>query len=190
MPKTTPQPPSPLATWTEDARAARAAITHELDAGRDVIAVAHSFGGIAMSEAVRGLGKEDRRKTGRDPGMLRLVYMCAMALQKSQAHVGQMAPVTAEEERYLNFPTDASRTIFYNRCDPVDVERAVDLLGTFPPGPLAVPVTCAAYLEERMIVKGGGVFVVERCAEGHSPFLSDTSFVVRCLRRAAGEDRV
>lgn len=97
---------------------------------------------------------------------------------------------------------DAVREVFYNRCDPVDVEEALDMLGSFPPGPLSVPVTYTAYLEissmyivcendralpasvqERMIAQGNGAFRVERCQEGHSPFLSNPNFIVKCVRR-------
>lgn len=102
---------------------------------------------------------------------------------------------------------DAVRDVFYNRCDPKDVEEALDLLGSFPTGPLAVPVTYTAYHEipstyivcendqalpvyaqERMIEQGGGAFHVERCEEGHAPFLSNPGFTADCIRRAAGED--
>lgn len=88
----------PLQTWEEDAQAVRQAIMEKLGLGQDVVAIAHSFGGVAMSEAVKGLGKEERQKQGFDTGVLRLVYMCAMALPKGQTHVGQIKPVTPEEE--------------------------------------------------------------------------------------------
>jgi pimeloyl-ACP methyl ester carboxylesterase len=101
---------------------------------------------------------------------------------------------------------DVVRDVFYNRCDPKDVEEALDLLGSHPPGPLAVPATYTAYREipstyivcendqalplcvqERMIAQADGAFHVERCQEGHSPFLSNPAFIVDCIRRAAGE---
>lgn len=90
----------PLSTWEEDALAIRKAIMDELGAGRDVIALAHSFGGVAMGEAVKGLGKGDRMRDGSgvQTGVIGLVYMCAMALPKGQSHVGQMVPVGAVEE--------------------------------------------------------------------------------------------
>ena len=88
----------PLASWDQDAQAVRQVIVENLDAGKDVIAVAHSFGGIAMSEAVKGLGKEARENRGSKGGVLRLVYMCAMALPEGQTHLGQTKPRTAEEE--------------------------------------------------------------------------------------------
>ncbi|KAE8381197.1 Alpha/beta hydrolase family-domain-containing protein [Aspergillus bertholletiae] len=188
----------PHASWDQDAQAVREVIMKSLDSGKDVIAVAHSFGGVAMSEAVKGLGKEAREKQGLQGGVLRLVYMCAMALPEGQTHVGQIKPQTPEEEELerqrqelqakyggMRFTQDGAmlldreviRDVFYNRCDPKDVEEALDLLGSFPSGPLTVPVTYTAYREipstyivcendnalalsyqERMIAQGDGVF--------------------------------
>ncbi|OOO13791.1 hypothetical protein OAory_01023860 [Aspergillus oryzae] len=208
----------PHASWDQDAQAVREVILKSLDNGNDVIAVAHSFGGVAMSEAVKGLGKEAREKQGLKGGVVRLIYMCAMALPEGQTHVGQIQPQTPEEEELerqrqelqakyggMRFTEDGAmlldkdiiRDIFYNRCDPKDVDEAVELLGSFPTGPLTVPVTYTAYREipstyivcendealalsyqERMIAQGDDVFHVERCQEGHSPFLSNPTFVV------------
>lgn len=86
------------------------------------------------------------------------------------------------------------------------MQEAFNLLGSFPPGPLSVPVTYTAYREipstyivcendnalpllvqERMIAQGEGAFHVERCQEGHSPFLSNPEFVVGCIQRIAGD---
>lgn len=88
----------PHATWEQDAEEIRRVILKHLDAGKDVISVAHSFGGVAMSEAVKGLGKENRDDQDRKGSVLRLVYMCAMALPKGQSYASQMVPATAEEE--------------------------------------------------------------------------------------------
>lgn len=68
-----------------------------------------------------------------------------------------------------------------------------------------MPVTYTAYLEipstyivcendqalascfqERMVAQGNGALRVERCNEGHSPFLSNPTYIVDCIRRAAG----
>lgn len=96
MPSVDSSPPH--TSWDQDAQAVRRVILEYLDAGKDVIAIAHSFGGIAMSEAAKGLGKQDREKQGLKGAVLRLVYMTAMALPKGQTHVGQIKPVTPEEE--------------------------------------------------------------------------------------------
>ncbi|KAE8149500.1 alpha/beta-hydrolase [Aspergillus avenaceus] len=214
-------------SWDQDAQAIRQVILEKLDGGKNVIALAHSFGGVAMSEAVKGLGKDVRERQGLKCGVVRLIYMCAMALPKGQTHMGQIKPQTAEEEEMerkrreygekfggMKFTEDgamlldkaAIREVFYNRCQPQDVEEALGLLGSFPPGPLTVPVTYTAYKEipstyivcendralalsfqERMIAQSKGAFHVERCQEDHAPFLSNPGFVVDCIRRAAGE---
>lgn len=88
----------PHSTWQQDADEVRRVIMRHLDIGRDVIAVAHSFGGVSMSEAVKNLGKENRKKQGLKSSVLHLVYMCAMALPEGQSYIGQMTPITPEEE--------------------------------------------------------------------------------------------
>ncbi|KNG86422.1 hypothetical protein ANOM_005505 [Aspergillus nomiae NRRL 13137] len=158
----------PHASWDQDAQAVREVIMKSLDSGNDVIVIAHSFGGVAMSEAVKGLGKKAREEQGLKGGVVRLIYMCAMALPEGQTHVGQIQPQTPEEEELerqrqelqakyggMRFTEDGAmlldkeviRDVFYNRCDPKDVDEAVDLLGSFPTGPLTVPVTYTAYRE-------------------------------------------
>ncbi|CAI7675410.1 unnamed protein product [Penicillium manginii] len=218
----------PHSTWENDAEEVRRVISKYLDAGKDVITLAHSFGGIAMSEAVKGLGKNDREKKGLVSSVRQLIYMCAMALPKGQSYATQMVPATPEEEALekqrnelqekhggIQIQPDGSMVLdgdicslaLYNDCDPEDVKEAISLLGSFPAAPLAVPVTYTAYLEipstyivcqkdqalppcvqERIVEQGNGAFHVERCNEGHSPFLSNPSYIVNCVRRAAGEE--
>lgn len=88
----------PHSTWEKDAEEVRRVILNYLDAGQDVITVAHSFGGIAMAEAVKGLGKSDREKQALRSSVRHLVYMCAMALPKGESYASQMVPATPEEE--------------------------------------------------------------------------------------------
>lgn len=88
----------PLETWEQDAQAVRKVILEHLDAGKNVIALAHSFGGIPMSEAVKGLGKESREKQGLESAVIRLVYMCAMAMPEGQNYAAQTTPITPEEQ--------------------------------------------------------------------------------------------
>lgn len=88
----------PLPSWDQDAEAVRQIILRYLDAGKDVIALAHSFGGIAMSEGVKGLGKEDREREGLKGGVVRLIFMAAMAVPEGQSYLDVMQPITPEEE--------------------------------------------------------------------------------------------
>jgi pimeloyl-ACP methyl ester carboxylesterase len=87
----------PLTSWDKDAKAAREVILKSLDAGKDVIVIAHSYGGVVMSEAVKGLGKKAREEQGLRAGVVRLIYMCAIAPQEGQSFQSQTKPVTDEE---------------------------------------------------------------------------------------------
>ncbi|KGO73225.1 hypothetical protein PITC_003130 [Penicillium italicum] len=225
MPTVNSSPPLP--TWEQDAQAVRRVIMNKLDAGKDVVVLAHSFGGVPMSEAAKGLGKKERHAQGLQGGVIKLVYMCAMALPEGQSHFGQLVPQTPEEEEIerqrkeseakfggpdvsadgtISLPKHLVHLILYNRCNQKDIERAVELLGTFSLGPFTVPVTYTAYREipstyivckndqivqepfqRRMIAQGEGFFEVEECEEGHSPYLSNPGFIIDCVRRAAGE---
>lgn len=98
------------------------------------------------------------------------------------------------------------RIALYDDCDPEDADEAISLLGSFPIAPLAVPVTYTAYLEipstyivcqndralpacvqERIVAQSNGSLKVERCSEGHSPFLSNPSYIVNFIRTVAEE---
>lgn len=87
----------PAASWDVDAQAAREVILKSLDAGKDVIVVGHSYGGIVMSEAAKNLGKKVRQEQGEKSGILRLIYMCAVAAQEGRNLVEMTAPVTEAE---------------------------------------------------------------------------------------------
>lgn len=48
------------------------------DAGRDVIIISHSYGGVPATESVRGLSKATRRREGKPGGVVRLAYMTSL----------------------------------------------------------------------------------------------------------------
>lgn len=87
----------PLASWDKDAEAVRDVILASLNADKDVIVIAHSYGGVVMSEAVKGLGKKAREEQGLKAGVVRLIYMCAIAPQEGQSLQSLTMPVTDEE---------------------------------------------------------------------------------------------
>ncbi|OJD23264.1 hypothetical protein ACJ73_05380 [Blastomyces percursus] len=161
----------PHTSWDQDAQAVRRVIMENVDAGRDVVALAHSFGGVTMGEAVKGLGKRDREKYGLTGGVVRLIYMTAVALVEGQSQATLIVPQTPEEkelalayqEGMKKYPKgmmpineagmivpdrETTRQIIYSGgCDPNDVEEALDLLGAQPIAPMGVPVTYTAYRE-------------------------------------------
>jgi hypothetical protein len=48
------------------------------DEGKDVILIAHSYGGVPMTESVKGLRKEERQKEGKEGGIVRLAYLTVL----------------------------------------------------------------------------------------------------------------
>ncbi|KAI1336623.1 Alpha/beta hydrolase fold-1 [Xylariaceae sp. FL0016] len=69
----------PVSTGLQaDAGAVRRTLLEQLDAGHDVVLVAHSYGGIVSSEAVRGLDAASRGAG--TPAVRHLVYVAALLL--------------------------------------------------------------------------------------------------------------
>ncbi|KAK5197987.1 hypothetical protein LTR99_009405 [Exophiala xenobiotica] len=64
------------------------------DQGKDVIIIAHSYGGVPVSQAPRGLGKDERKAQGKPGGVVRLAYMTCLvpAIGKSAMDVLSSMP--------------------------------------------------------------------------------------------------
>lgn len=67
-------PPRPM---YDDAAYWRAKIGRLADAGKDVVVLMHSVGGVVGTEAAQGLGKAERAKRGLPGGVVHLVYLTA-----------------------------------------------------------------------------------------------------------------
>lgn len=64
----------------EDAAALAAELATLTDAGKDVVMVCHSYGGVVASSAVEGFGYKDRSSAGLgENGVIMLIYMTAFA---------------------------------------------------------------------------------------------------------------
>ncbi|KAL7950100.1 Alpha/beta hydrolase fold-1 [Trichoderma barbatum] len=55
------------------------------DQGREVVAVAHSYGGVVVTEALSGLGVRERKAKGLPGGVKRIVYVAAFILEKGKS---------------------------------------------------------------------------------------------------------
>ncbi|KAJ9638507.1 hypothetical protein H2204_004277 [Knufia peltigerae] len=221
LPSVDAKPATP--SWEKDAAAVREAVLQKLDAGKDVITIGHSYGGLPMGEGVKGLGKKAREAQGFKTSVTRLIYMCSVPVKEGQIFQEACKPVTEEEIKAAEMqmktmkadedgnlvPTDKElgKERLYNRCDPKDVKEALELIGSHSLGTLITPATWTPYkeipstyivtendlallpsIQERIIAEAEGAFQVERCQEGHSPFLSNPDFIISCIRRAAGEN--
>lgn len=82
------EPPS--MTLEDDTESLRGVLTAYVDEGRDVIVVAHSYGGVVASSAVEGLTKTARTDAGKPGGVIKVIYLAAFALDKGQSLLGML----------------------------------------------------------------------------------------------------
>ncbi|KAK4500224.1 hypothetical protein PRZ48_008411 [Zasmidium cellare] len=177
--------------WSEDVRVIRKCLRALIEEeGKEVVVVAHSVNGLTGSEAVQGLGAQEREKGG----VLRMVYLMALAMPNS------LATVT---------PTDA-RHVFYNDLPDPEAQHWTSLLRHQSEGVYTTPVTHAAWrhipstyligtedkssitreLVDYMIGQEApnAIDTVETCeGGGHCFMIGRAEWLAGALRRAAGE---
>ncbi|POS77082.1 hypothetical protein DHEL01_v204519 [Diaporthe helianthi] len=74
------------------------------DEGKDVVIIAHSYGGVPSTECIKGLAKDARQKLGKPGGIVRLAYMTALvpALGSSAADVLDLGERSADDCMSMN----------------------------------------------------------------------------------------
>lgn len=80
------EPPSKV--LADDVVSFRHVLTNRADEGKDLIVVAHSYGGVVVSNAVKGLDKASRAKDSKRGGIIQVVYMGSFALDQGQSLLG------------------------------------------------------------------------------------------------------
>lgn len=83
-----------------------------VEQGKDVILVAHSYGGLPSTEVLglakeKGLIKSDRQTQGESGGVVRVAYMTVLVPEKGGNAMGMLAEVG--EEHRMDFAVDVSR---------------------------------------------------------------------------------
>lgn len=88
-----------------------AAQTEKLaDEGKDVVLIAHSYGGIPATESTKGLSKEERLKQGKKGGLVQLAYMTCLVPAVGQSAAVVLADVPDEQK--LDLKMDVSTLSF------------------------------------------------------------------------------
>ncbi|KAE9962164.1 hypothetical protein BLS_000738 [Venturia inaequalis] len=77
LPTSTKGPP--FLSYQADVDVVTKSLNSQVSAGKDVIMVMHSYGGVCGSAAVQGLTKTARKAAGKKGGVIGLVYMAAFA---------------------------------------------------------------------------------------------------------------
>ena len=75
----------PLTSNEPDVLAVRQVLEELSNSGRDIIIVAHSYGGIPTCEAAEGFKHQERLKLGKSGGVVRLVFVAAWLLQEGES---------------------------------------------------------------------------------------------------------
>ncbi len=63
-----------------DAKHLRSLLTKTIDEGKEVVVVAHSYGGVIVSNAVDGLSVAQRAAEGKQGGILMILYLAALII--------------------------------------------------------------------------------------------------------------
>jgi hypothetical protein len=83
----------PAATLQDDIDLIRHDLTKLCDEGRDVVMMAHSYGGMPMTESLRGFSKADRQKDGKSGGVVHLIYITSTAADLGESMASTNAKV-------------------------------------------------------------------------------------------------
>jgi hypothetical protein len=96
----------PAPSMFEDAKLLASTCEKLADEGKDIVLMAHSYGGIPMTECVKGLTKREREAQGRKGGIVRLGYVTAMVAPVGRACMDLLAEVP--EENRMDFAINVS----------------------------------------------------------------------------------
>jgi len=124
--RTVGKKPGPAPSMYDDAALIADEITNFADQGKDVMLIAHSYGGTPASQSVKGLSKAEREKEGKKGGVVRIAYMTCLVPEVGKAAPDGMDPsvmssiTTLDEDGWMtqcDFP--ASARIVFNH-QPAD----------------------------------------------------------------------
>jgi hypothetical protein len=69
-----------------------------VDEGKDVILVAHSYGGTPTTESTKGLSKKEREAQGKKGGIVRLAYLTALVPELGTSAAGMLGALPANNQ--------------------------------------------------------------------------------------------
>ncbi|KAF2031624.1 alpha/beta-hydrolase [Setomelanomma holmii] len=197
---------------TEDVAAARSLVEEAIGSGNDVVAIAHSWGGIVAGTGLVGLGKKEREAEAKKGGLTRVGYMAAFIVPEGVSlhnAIGNRDPPWFDVQEPYVYAKDPA--VFYNDLPESEQQDYYKKLmshsyATFHDKTKAaswrkIPTSywlceddqaIPASAQEAMI-KGvqdaGAEIEVQRVKAGHSPFLSrpdeTAEWIVRVVEAGA-----
>ncbi|KAK1569459.1 Alpha/beta hydrolase fold-1 [Colletotrichum navitas] len=112
----------------QDTAAVRAQVQTLVDEGRDVIVVAHSYGGIPVANAVKGLNYKDLVAQNKPGGVIMVIYMTSFALSAGTSlyNGGDKPAWWNVTDGFISPETPLS--VFYADVEPALAAKAVAAL--------------------------------------------------------------
>ncbi|PVI00211.1 alpha/beta-hydrolase [Periconia macrospinosa] len=196
---------------SKDAAYIRDKLRPSVNAGKDVILLMHSYGGLPGALAAKGFTKSERVANGREGGVIGLIFMCAYiggdreSTLLSKLPGGRYQPWQFHNQRSAALIPINPKHFFYNLVEDSVAETAVSLLVPFAEPAASTPLdgqsawADAAFNGKRTYIKttrdnafpleaqnamvrdSGVEWDVVELDAGHSPHLSHTGEVARIV---------
>ncbi|GJC95751.1 FAD binding domain-containing protein [Colletotrichum higginsianum] len=198
----------------EDAAVLRSTIETLADAGKEVVVVVHSYGGMVGANAVEGLGYLQRAANGQAGGIIMLVYLSAFAAPNATSLLdmlsGEYLPwMRADGDKVY---ADTPETIFYADVDPILRAKAIAELSWQSARVFSDPATYEPWndgievmyfhceqdqaiplaTQEAMAAQFPAGYTTFYANSSHSPFLSHPDLVVEGVELAVkvGQEKI
>ncbi|KAI2775264.1 alpha/beta-hydrolase [Daldinia loculata] len=88
--------PEKLPTMYDDAAFVAKEVSKLADEGKDIVLVAHSYGGVPATESTKGLTKKERQSQGKRGGIVGLAYMTALVPPVGRSSQSLLAEMPSE----------------------------------------------------------------------------------------------
>jgi len=195
----------PNKSLADDAASLRKTLEGLADEGKEIVVVAHSYGGGVGADAVEGLGAAQRAKAGRKGGIIMFVYMSAFVFPKGRSIMdmlgGQYLPWMKFEGEY-GYASEPE-VVFYHDLSTQEQATWISELRHTSAAAFSSPVSYEPWhelpcmylfcendkalplpIQEQMAALLGDCTTF-RCTASHSPFLSMPEKVVEAVELAA-----
>lgn len=205
-------PPKHLPNFNADVDEIRKQITKASDAGQNVVVVAHSYGSIPSSEAIKGLDLKSRSAEGKKGGVSHFFLCSAFIIPEGatliSAFGGNDLPWFMINEERTEVNPEGPEQVFYNDLPKEEQDAAVKKLVPQSYQVMHSPLTYCAWRDvptsylyceqdqaipihiQKLMVEGTaeGVNIQTSVVDaGHSPFMGKPKETADAIRRAAGE---
>ncbi|KAK2757635.1 hypothetical protein FQN54_004604 [Arachnomyces sp. PD_36] len=197
--------------FSPDVAAVRTVVNGLAELGRETVVVSHSYGGVATTEAVQGLSREERKSKGLPGGVVKLVYIAAILAKAGMDTMesiletpgqDEIPPPSAEDHGDGTTSALNGGERFYNDLSPELAKYYVSLLRTQSVAVNFSRLTYEGYRHipsaylicnrdqalaprvQRRMVKDAEIGFVKDIDASHSPFLSQPEVVANFIREA------